>query len=93
MLAMSAFGISAPLAAGAQVKGAVLRVRDQQGTPVPHALVEVEGGEKKMLHYDTCESCGGIWVEGPEEGDIPETLDWKGAARQVVGFYRLFARK
>ena len=23
-------------------------------------LVAVEGGEKRMLHYDTCESCGGI---------------------------------
>ena len=25
-------------------------------------LVEIEGGEKKSLAYDTCESCGGIWV-------------------------------
>jgi hypothetical protein len=32
-------------------------------------------------------------VEGPEEGDIPETLDWKGGAKQVVGFYRQFAKK
>jgi hypothetical protein len=32
-------------------------------------------------------------VEGPEEGDLPETLDWKEAAKQVVGFYRRFAKK
>ena len=56
-------------------------------------LVEVEGGERKPLHYDTCEACGGIWVEGPEEGDIPETLDRKGAAAQIVEFFRNFARK
>ena len=58
-----------------------------------YQLVEIEGGEKKSLHYDTCESCGGIWVDGPEEGDIPESIEWNDAAKQIVAFYRLFARK
>ncbi|MEI7703737.1 MAG: zf-TFIIB domain-containing protein [Deltaproteobacteria bacterium] len=56
-------------------------------------LVEIEGGEKKSLRYDTCESCGGIWIDGPEEGDVPETVSWKDAAAEIVGFYRRFARK
>jgi Zn-finger nucleic acid-binding protein len=56
-------------------------------------LVEIEGGEKKSLRYDTCESCGGIWIDGPEEGDIPETIEWKDAAKEIVGFYRRFAKK
>jgi len=56
-------------------------------------LVVVEGGEKRSLHYDTCESCGGIWVDGPEEGDLPETIDWKTAGKEIVSFYRAFSKK
>jgi Zn-finger nucleic acid-binding protein len=56
-------------------------------------LVAVEGGERRAMSYDTCESCGGIWVEGPEEGEIPETLDWKAVQDDLVKFYRRFARK
>ncbi len=56
-------------------------------------LVAIEGGEKRSLHYDSCEACGGIWVEGPEEGDLPESIDWKTAVRELVGFYRRFARR
>ena len=56
-------------------------------------LVAVEGGEKRSLHYDTCESCGGIWVEGPEEGDVPETASWKQAEQEIVQFYRRFRKK
>ncbi len=56
-------------------------------------LVAVEGGEKRFLHYDTCESCGGIWVEGPEDGDIPESIDWRAAEGEIVAFYRRFAKK
>ncbi len=56
-------------------------------------LVAVEGGERRSLHYDSCEACGGIWVEGPEEGDIPESIDWRGAEREIVAFYRRFAKK
>jgi Zn-finger nucleic acid-binding protein len=56
-------------------------------------LVAVEGGEKRSLHYDTCESCGGIWVEGPEEGDIPESATWKDAESEIVKFYRRFRQR
>ena len=56
-------------------------------------LVVVEGGERRALHYDTCESCGGIWIEGPEEEEIPESVDWKTAVAEIVDFYRAFRKK
>ncbi len=56
-------------------------------------LVAVEGGEKRSLHYDTCESCGGIWLEGPDEDEIAETIDAKAAEKEIVAFYRAFRRK
>ena len=56
-------------------------------------LVAVEGGEKRSLHYDTCESCGGIWLEGPDEDEIPETLDAASAEKEIVAFYRQFRKK
>ena len=55
-------------------------------------LVVVEGGEKRSLAYDTCESCGGVWVDGEQDEPAAE-LDWKGATAQVVGFFKRFARK
>ena len=56
-------------------------------------LVVVEGGEKLALHYDTCESCGGVWIEGPEEGEVPEIVDRKAAENDIVAFYRRFTKK
>ncbi|HET7753287.1 MAG TPA: zf-TFIIB domain-containing protein [Anaeromyxobacteraceae bacterium] len=56
-------------------------------------LVAVEGGEKRSLHYDTCESCGGIWVEGPDVDEVPESLSYKDAEREIVDFYRKFRKK
>jgi Zn-finger nucleic acid-binding protein len=55
-------------------------------------MVVVEGGEKKTLAYDTCESCGGIWVDG-EEDEPPESIGWKQAETQLVHFFRRFAKK
>lgn len=55
-------------------------------------LVAIEGGEKKSMHYDTCEACGGLWIEG-EEDEPAETLDWNGATAQIVGFFKRFAKK
>lgn len=55
-------------------------------------LVVVEGGEKRSLAYDTCESCGGIWVDGAEDEPAAE-LDWKGATSQIVAFFKAFAKK
>ena len=55
-------------------------------------LVAVEGGEKRSMSYDTCESCGGLWIEG-EEDEPAETLDWQGATTQIVGFFKRFAKR
>jgi Zn-finger nucleic acid-binding protein len=55
-------------------------------------LVVVEGGEKRSVGYDTCESCGGIWVDGDEDPPAAE-LDWKGAEKQVVAFFKRFAKR
>jgi Zn-finger nucleic acid-binding protein len=55
-------------------------------------MVVVEGGEKRSVTYDTCESCGGIWVDGDEEDPAAE-LDWKGAEKEIVAFFRAFSKK
>jgi Zn-finger nucleic acid-binding protein len=55
-------------------------------------LVVVEGGEKRSVSYDTCESCGGIWIDGDEDEPAAE-LDWKGAEAQIVEFFKRFAKK
>jgi Zn-finger nucleic acid-binding protein len=56
-------------------------------------MVVVEGGERRSLSYDTCESCGGIWVDGPDAEEIPETQSWGEAAAEIVDFYKAFRRK
>ncbi|HET9551824.1 MAG TPA: zf-TFIIB domain-containing protein [Anaeromyxobacteraceae bacterium] len=56
-------------------------------------LVVVEGGEKRALHYDTCESCGGIWVEGEDVDEVPASIEWKDASAELAGFFRSFAKK
>jgi Zn-finger nucleic acid-binding protein len=54
-------------------------------------LVVVEGGERHSLHYDTCESCGGIWLEPQdEEANVPQSMEWKEIEGSLVGFYRRF---
>ena len=55
-------------------------------------MVVVEGGEKRSVTYDTCESCGGIWVDGDEDEPAAE-LDWKGAEKQIVAFFKRFAKR
>ena len=56
-------------------------------------LVVVEGGEKRSVGYDTCESCGGIWLDLPEDQEPAAELDWTGAAKQVVAFFKRFAKR
>jgi Zn-finger nucleic acid-binding protein len=56
-------------------------------------LVVVQGGERLGLHYDTCESCGGLWVEGEDVEEVPETISFKEAATELAGFFRAFAKK
>ena len=55
-------------------------------------MVVVEGGERRSVSYDTCESCGGIWVDGDEDDPAAE-LDWRGAEKQIVKFVRKFGKK
>jgi Zn-finger nucleic acid-binding protein len=55
-------------------------------------MVVVEGGEKKDLAYDTCESCGGIFVDGDED-EPPESISWSAAEAQLVSFFKAFSRK
>jgi Zn-finger nucleic acid-binding protein len=51
----------------------------------------IEGGEKKALAYDSCESCGGIWVDG--ENDVaPKEQSWPGSVKEIVNFFRDFAK-
>ena len=56
-------------------------------------LVMVEGGEKRSVTYDTCESCGGSWFDGPDEDEIPESIGWDQATGQIVSFFRRFAKR
>jgi Zn-finger nucleic acid-binding protein len=56
-------------------------------------LVVVDNHEKRATEsYDTCESCGGIWVDGEEDEPSPE-LDARKAEGEIVGFFRRFAKK
>jgi Zn-finger nucleic acid-binding protein len=56
-------------------------------------LVVVEGGDKRnTLTYDTCESCGGVWIDSDVD-DPPAELDWKGAEKEIVGFFKRFAKR
>jgi Zn-finger nucleic acid-binding protein len=56
------------------------------------ALLAVESAHKRdPLVYETCESCGGIWLESAdfaEDGDSAEEL-----TKGIVGFFREFAAK
>jgi Zn-finger nucleic acid-binding protein len=55
--------------------------------------VVVDNHEKRASEsYDTCESCGGIWVDGDADEPAPE-LDAKKAEAEIVGFFRRFAKK
>jgi len=50
-------------------------------------LVVIEGGERThVLRYETCESCGGIFIES-EFREIPDVHAAKGA---IVSFFKRF---
>ncbi len=55
-------------------------------------LSVIEGGEKKALAYDTCESCGGIWVDG-EADEPPKEQTYAGSVKEIVAFFKIFAKK
>ncbi len=52
-------------------------------------LVAIEGGHKRSRRYDTCESCGGVWLEGviDKSATTVETI-----TNGVVDFFRKFAQ-
>lgn len=53
-------------------------------------LVRVDGGDKSHpLHYDTCESCGGVFLES----EFKEVGDHKAALDEIVSFFRGFDSK
>lgn len=56
-------------------------------------LTVVEGGEKRSVHYDTCESCGGVWVENETDDELPESIDRAAADKQIVDFFKRFSKK
>lgn len=53
-------------------------------------LVRVGGGERQHpLHYDTCESCGGTFLES----EFKDARDAPQALREVVDFFQKFRVK
>ena len=53
-------------------------------------LVSIEGGERAHpLTYDTCESCGGIFLES----EFTEVTDAKAARAEIVDFFQRFSGK
>ena len=53
-------------------------------------LVRVMGGEKSNpLSYDTCESCGGIFLES----EFAEAADYASAKKDIIGFFTRFSSR
>jgi len=50
-------------------------------------LVAVEGGERRSMHYETCEVCGGIFLETETESE-----DIKESIAALVAFFRRFGQ-
>ncbi len=53
-------------------------------------LITVDGGDRKHpLHYDTCEACGGFFLES----EFKDTTDAKQAFSEIVQFFKMFGGK
>jgi Zn-finger nucleic acid-binding protein len=53
-------------------------------------LVPVQGGDKASpMVYDTCESCGGIFLES----DFRDVSTYEAAEKEIVGFFSRFSSK
>ncbi|RKH15942.1 hypothetical protein D7Y13_13620 [Corallococcus praedator] len=53
-------------------------------------LVRVDGGDRQHpLHFDSCESCGGIFLES----EFADAADAKQAEEKIVAFFRNFDAK
>ena len=54
--------------------------------PTDHCdMIVIEGGPKHSLRFETCEVCGGIWLE--PEGQVSSV---KEAIGELVGFFKRF---
>ncbi|QSQ14456.1 zf-TFIIB domain-containing protein [Myxococcus landrumensis] len=53
-------------------------------------LVRVDGGDRQHpLHYDTCESCGGIFLES----EFQDATNVDVATKEIIDFFRHFSGK
>ena len=53
-------------------------------------LVRVNGGDKRhALHYDSCENCGGLFLES----EFLDASDFAIAQAEIVDFFRAFSGK
>ena len=53
-------------------------------------MVQVEGGDKHhVLDYDTCESCGGVFLES----EFKDISDHKAAEKEIVSFFSNFSSR
>jgi Zn-finger nucleic acid-binding protein len=51
-------------------------------------LVRVEGGDRNHpMGYDTCESCGGVFLES----EFKDAKDFKQAQQEIVAFFKAFS--
>ncbi len=51
-------------------------------------LVRVEGGDRNHpMGYDTCESCGGVFLES----EFRDAKDFKQAQQEIVAFFKAFS--
>ena len=77
---------------GLEKLGGTVNLEELAGQcPACHVdLVVVEGGPHKTLRYDTCESCGGIWLEQGLEKKGADTIAAMGDG--IVDFFKRFAQ-
>ena len=53
-------------------------------------LVRVNGGDRQHpLHYDSCESCGGLFLES----EFADAVDAKVATEEIVEFFKAFSNR
>jgi Zn-finger nucleic acid-binding protein len=53
-------------------------------------LVAVIGGERNHpIRYDTCESCGGVFLES----EFKDASDYKAAQKEIVDFFKAFTAR
>src|ERR1700677_4881002 len=48
-------------------------------------MIAVEGGPKHSITFETCEVCGGVWIEAESE-----VVTLKDAVAEIVGFFKDF---